>query len=228
MQHSKQRLFEMLIRPLPRVPSVFPIYKTTLTDTANANSSTFNAVDIGVPHPKRLIVLAVFHGVAAACTATINNTNMHRIQNTAHEFAIFHLQVPVGTTADIVVTATSSIRKAVSVYVAYPNNPIPLDSATATANTTTNANAADQKVQANGFLIYSGGQLATLGTFTTTWNGTDAVVEDVDAQLEAASSYTAGHINITNSTDVSDLDMAESTSGTKRLVVGTWGPPPGY
>lgn len=212
---------------LPPVPSTVPIYKTTVTDTANANASTFTGVDIGVPHPKRIVILAVFHGVAAACTATVNGKNCDmRVQNTAHEFSIFSVELPIGLLGDIVVTAASSIRKAVSVYVAYPKNPMPIDSGTATANTTTDANVANMKCQAAGFLIYSGGQLATLGTFTTTWNGAggESVVEDVDAQLESASSYTAGHINILRSDDLGDVNLAESTSGTKRLVAATWGP----
>ena len=91
---------------------------------------------------------------------------------------------------------------------------------------TTDANVANLKAQAGGFLIYAGSQPVVLGTFTTTWNGTNGTLqEDVDAQLEAATSYTTGMIpNFTVSSDNDDLNMAESASGTKLLVAVTWGP----
>jgi len=210
---------------VPNAPLVGCQYKSTQTITTDETTSTWNAVDIGTPHPDRIVILAIFAGVNGDVTAASVNGIPFFHKTRINEFAICACRVPNDTTARIEVSATSSIRKAVSVMVAYPQNPIPLDSGTATANTTTNANVADQKVQRHGCLVYAGGQLATLGTFTTTWNGTDSLVEDVDAQLESASSYTAGHINITISSDTSDVDLGESASGTKRLVVCTWGPP---
>lgn len=211
---------------LPPVPSLTPIYKGVSTTVTNEDTSTFSSIDIGVGHPKRVVIVAAYHGVAAACTVTLaGKPAYYREQNTAHEFSLHAFQVPDGVLAEIAVSATSSIRKAVAVYVAYPRNHLPLDGGTATANVGTNANVANLKVQAGGFLIYVGGQHATLGTFATTWNGVDAVTEDADAQLESAASYTMGRVVVTESTDLSDLDLAESVSGTKRLVATTWGPP---
>lgn len=212
---------------LPAVPSRTPIYKSTVTTTTDETTSTFTGIDIGTPHPKRLVILACYHGVAAAATATVNGIpHQTRSQNTAHEFSILAVAVPNGTLGDIAVSATGSLRKAVSVYIAYPQNHLPRFTGAVSAATTTDANAANCPVSASGFLIYAGGQHATLGTFITTWTGADAVVENVDAQLESAASYTMGHIVITTSSDLDDLNMAESASGTKRLSVGTWGPPP--
>lgn len=221
-------LIRNILFRLPPVPSKDPIYKGTSTDTVDQTTSTFNNIDIGVPHPRRVIILACFHGVAAAVTGSVNgNSSWLRAQNTAHESGILAFLVPIGTTATITVSATGSVRKAVSVYVAYPESHIPIDSGTATANTTTNANVANQKVPAGGFVIYAGSQLATLGTFTTTWNANGTLTEDVDAQLEATSSYTHGRVTgITQSSDTGDVGLAESTSGTKRLAVMTFGPPP--
>ena len=212
----------------PAVPFTGCQYKSTQTQTVDETVTTWTSVAIGTPHPKRIVVLGIFQGVDGNMTsATVNGMEAYFKLN-LNEFSIAAIQVPNNTLATITVSATSSVRKACSVYVGYPNNHMPLDSGTNSANAATDANVADQKVQASGFLIYSGGQFGTIGTFTTTWNGADAVVEDTDAQLEAISSYTAGHINITGSTDLSDLNMAESTSGTKRLAVATWGPPRGY
>lgn len=214
---------------MPPVPSKDPVYKSTQTTTTDENTSTWTAVDIGVPHPRRIVILACYHGVAAACTGTVNGiAQYYRNQNTAHEFSQLAFQVPVGTTADITVTAASSIRKAVSVYVAYPRNPIPLDAGTDTANTTTNAVVSDIEVVASGFFIYNGGQHGTLGAFSITWSPGDPGTEDVDAQLEAAASYTAGNGRIATSSTTGDFTLAETVSGTKRLVVTSWGPPVPY
>lgn len=211
---------------LPPVPSATVVYKGTQTTTTNETTTTWTGIDIGTPHPKRIVILAVYIGVGTSASATVNGiSSYHRTQVTTHEFAIFAHQVPCGTTADIAVTAAASTRKAAAVYVAYPRNHMVLDDGTDTANSATDAVISNVKVQAGGFLIYAGGQNATLGTFTTTWTGPDAVTEDVDAQLESAASYTMGRIDTTVSSDQDDLTLAESVSGTKRLVCASWGPP---
>ena len=225
----------VLLDSIPLAPFAGVSYSTTVTTVTNENTSTFSAIDIGTPHKKRIIILAIYQGVNANVTsATVNDIEAFFKLN-INEFSIAAVNVPdnasvSGGLATITVTAASSLRKAVSVYIAYPDNPIPLDFVTVTANTTTDANAANVKTQAGGFLVYSGGQNATLGTFTTTWNGqgSNSVVENVDAQLEATGSYTAGFINITTSDDLGDVNMAESVSGTKRLAVASWGPPRNY
>lgn len=220
-------LYSSVLSNLPPVPFRTVQYMGTQSTTTDETTTTFSSIDISVPHPKRVVAVAFYGGVAGGVTATLNGIEAYaRIQNTSHEFGIFLFQVVTDTSASLVLNRASSLRKVVGVYVFYPEIHTPLDSSTATATTTTDANCADVKVQAGGCLIYIGGQHATLGTFTTTWNGTDAVTENVDAQLEAAASYTFGHINITVSSDASDLNMAESVSGTKRLVAVSLGPPP--
>ena len=216
-----------ILRALPPVPSRVALYKTTLTTTTNEDTTTWTGVDIGVPHPKRLIVLAAMGGANAAVTGTVNGYPAGAVfQGATTAWALLVFPVPVDTTATITVTTSGSARKTVGVYVLYPQNHIPLDWGSDSANTTTDANIANLQVQAGGCLIYAGGQVATLGTFTTTWNGVDAVTEDIDAQIEAFGSYTSGRIAVTESSSASDLNMAESVSGAKRLVAATWGPPP--
>jgi hypothetical protein len=212
---------------LPPVPSLVPIYKGTSTTTTNETTSTWTGIDIGVAHPKRIIILSVFHGVADAATATVNGIDhCHRTQDTAHNISIFAIQVPSDTIGIVTVSAVSSVRKAVSVYVAYPENHLPMDFGTDAATLANDAVVADQKAQVDGFLIYAGAQLGTLGAFGTTWGGTESVTEDVDAQLEATSSYTMGNIQrFTVSSDLNDVTLAETVSGAKRLAVTTWGPP---
>lgn len=224
---------------IPRVPALDPIYKGTLTTTTNETTTTWTGVDIGTPHPRRVVVLACYHGVAAAVTGRVNGVdNFVRVQNTAHEVGILIFPCPHGWTASVEVSATSSLRKAVSVYVLYPRSFLPVDSGTATANTTSDATVSNMQARMmwGGISntkagdvascgIYVGAQHATLGTFTTTWVPNPAgaqatVTEDVDAQLEAAGSYTMGRITkFMVGSELSDLTLAESVSGTKRLAV---------
>lgn len=224
---------------VPRVPSVDPIYKTTLTTTTNETTTTWTDVDIGTPHPRRVVVLAGYHGVAAAVTGRLNGVdNFMRVQNTAHEIGILIFPCPHGWTATVEVSATSSLRKAVSVYVLYPGSVLPVDSGTVSANTTSVAGVNDMQARmmwggisnskaadVSSCGIYVGAQHATLGTFTTTWVPNPAgaqatVTEDVDAQLEAAASYTMGRITrFMVGSELGDVNLTASTSGTKRLAV---------
>jgi hypothetical protein len=212
-------------RPLPPAPVLTPTYVSTQTTTTDETTSTFAGISIGTPHPKRIVVIAGHHGVAAAATGTCNGqAEYFRSQNTAHEFSLLAFFAPVGLTADITVSATGSIRKAFSIYYLYPADHMPIDSGTATATTTNNAQIANLAARARGCLIYAGGQQGTLGAFTTTFTG-QTVTEDVDAQYETASSYTTGRISdVSVSSDTVTLDLAETVSGTKRLTAATWGP----
>lgn len=219
-------IYASTLAELPPVPSTVPIYKTTLTTTTNETTTTWTAVDIGTPHPKRIIVLACWMGVTVtAASSTVNGIPHYTYpRTTLNDFTIMAVRVPNDTTATITASHASSLTKAVAVYVYYPKDHTMLDSGSATGTTTTNATVADQKVQAGGCLIYVGGQNATLGAFTTTWTGPDAVTEDIDAQLEAGS-YTMGNIVVSVSSDTHDLTLAETVSGTKRLAAMTFGPP---
>lgn len=211
----------VVLKKLHKVPFAGCQYNTTLTDTANATLSTWDNVDIGTEHPNRIIIIAAFVGVSAAVPVVTVHGVDRLIFKRVNSVSVSIHPVPTGTSVTIAVSATSSLRKAVSVYVAYPSS-IQNDGSTSSTATTTNAVVSDIKSMTNGFLVYVGAQLATLGTFTTTWNGTDAVTEDVDAQLEAASSYTMGHINFTEgSNDLHDITLATSASGTKDFSVMT-------
>lgn len=218
------------IAPLPKVPSLTCDLQNPLQTTAtNEDTTTWTTTPIGTPHKKRMVICAVYKGVNAVGTCRINGVMATPYQQ--FEWGIFAANIPNGEgNAEFVITATTSLRKALRVYIFYPNNHMALDSGQASATTTNDAIVADMKVQAGGCLVYCGGQHATAGTppqWATTWSGTDAPTEDDDAALEGAATFTNGRISqITISSDLDDLTMAESTSGTKRLNVATWGPPP--
>jgi hypothetical protein len=204
------------------IPSAVPIYKTTLTTTTNETTTTWLAQDIGTPHAQRVVILAVYGGGTSALTGTVAGISpTSTAHNTSRWVGLMSFAVPSGATADIVVDVPSSARKAVAVYVAYPASATMVSSDDDSAAGTTDVVASALTANAGGFLIYAGGQNAFLGTFSTTWSGADAVVEDVDAQLEAVASYTMGHINLTESIS-GNLTMAETASGTKHIFAATW------
>lgn len=207
----------LILKKLPKAPFNGCQFKTTLTQTVDETTTTWNSVDIGVEHPNRVVILAILMGVGVDGTSTVNGAgNNGRARSGTCEITTH--KVPTGTSVTVTVTATGSVRKAVGVYVAYPKDTVTRNSGSGTANTTTAATNTPIVAIKNGFLIYIGVQAATLGTFTTTSNGTDAVTEDVDAQIEATSSYTFGHINFTESHSNRTLTLTQSTSGTKNLA----------
>jgi hypothetical protein len=205
-----------------------PTFIGTQTQTVDETTTTWTGIGLGstaTPHPKRIVVVAGHHGVAAAATATLNgDPYFMRVQNTTYEFSMFAFFCPFGDAIDLSVSATGSIRKAFAIYVLYPHHPVPLITGSASAGTTTNATIANFIVHTRGCVIYAGGQHATLGAFTTTLSG-QTVTEDVDTQYESASSYTMGRItSVSPSSNTNALTLAETVSGTKRLVGASWGP----
>lgn len=208
----------------PPVPSLIPIYKTVQTTTTDETTTSFT-FNLGTPHPDRHIFVTAYHGVAAACTCTLDGyASMQKIQNAAHEFSIHVFCMPDNRLSGTVsVSATGSLRKAVAVFVAYPRRMNLVAGNTATANTTTNASASLSQFRAGWYAVYVGGQHATAGAFGTTRTGC-IVTESVDAQLvdgAATASYTMGyfvHDPAVGSSGNNALVLAETVSGTKRLV----------
>jgi hypothetical protein len=207
----------------PPVPSRVPIFKTTLTDTTDADTSTFTEVDIGVPHPRRVVILATMHGVIANVTATVQGSlgRVSSASQSSRYTSIMSYRVPKGFTTEIVVTSAASLRKAVGVFVAYPLSHLIESSDDTTQATTTDA-VLTVNGMADGFVIYSGAQLNILGAFGATWSGTDAAVESVDAQLEATSSYSFGYVPLTQTLVGATLTIAETTSGTKHATAAAF------
>lgn len=218
--------YSQVLAPLPAVPSRTVQYMGSQTTTTDETTTTWTGQSISTPHPKRIVVITCYAGATGGADITVNGINAyHSTRSASQDFEIQAFQVPNDTTATITAVRPSSLRKAIGVYVCYPDSHAVVDFGVATATTTTDATVSNLKLIQEGCLIYCGGQTATLGTFTTTWNGSESVTEDADAQIEVAS-YTWGRITGTVSSDLNDLTLAESTSGTKRLVVVTFGPPP--
>jgi hypothetical protein len=210
---------------IPKVPFAGCVDQGAMsTTTTNEDSTTFTDVSIGAEHPKRVVAVMVYHGVAALCTVTINGKPCAFVRQ--DEVSAHWVDIPNGTTASVTITAASSLRKAFRVFVCYPASHMPLGKSTVTAGGTTDAVISNFPVHALGCTAYGGSQ-SVLGTYTTTWSEADAVNESIDAQLEASISYTFGYINHTVSSSQNTLTMAETTSGNKRLARVTFGSPGG-
>jgi len=208
------------------VPSTTFVYKTTLTDTTNKASGetyTFAGADIGTAHAKRVVILGVVSSNSGT-TVTVGGVSATLVDS-AGSMRLFRASVPSGATADIVVNPAATIgRMAVSYGVFYPSSATPLGAdggtASGTGNVAHSINASVQEI--GGIIVAYGGHQASLGTFTWTWGGADAITEHVDAQIESASSYSMASVNLTEDA-TNTLTMAYTASATKAMVYGTWG-----
>ena len=97
-----------LIDRLPPVPSLVPVYKSTQTTTTAETVTTWLNVDIGVPHPKRVVIAALAKGHANISAMTIGGQYASVRWFGGHEQAFHVARVPNGTTADIVASVTTS------------------------------------------------------------------------------------------------------------------------
>lgn len=217
------------------VPSAVPIYKTTLTSTSNVasgSSYTFSTVDVGVAHSKRIVIIGHISPSGSTGIPLIGGTSATNVASdgSAAGFNLSVAPAPTGTTLDIEIPiiAGTAARCVVAVWIAYPNSITKVDSGndTSGASGTTDAVASDIAVVPGGFLIAWGGQISTVGSFTGTWSGIDTPVEDVDATLEATTSYAGWSMATTETASGGDFTMAESVSGQKELCVASWGASP--
>jgi hypothetical protein len=213
------------LTPLPSVPSASSIFKGTQTTTVNEDTTVFTEVDIGVPHPKRVVVLGLYGGNSATVSATVNGIPpAYMARSSFCAVAIF--PVPVGETALITVTTTFSQHKVVAVWIDYPQNDAPLDSAANVASGITPVTLSDLKVQYGGVVFFACFEPTAVETFTVTWTGTDAVIVDVNSSIESFSSYVMGRIPIVSGSDLDDLTVSVTNGGGKRLSAVSLGPSP--
>lgn len=210
-----------VLNKLPPKPFVGAQYVDTQTTTTNETTTTFSGFDIGQAHPFRVVCVFSYVGVAIGITVLVNGLTTSFVRQ--DELIVAWVKVPSGLTADIEISAVGSTRKFCAVYILYPDSHMPLVKGTVSAAGTNDAIFTNSPVAAGGCFLYACSQ-GVLGSFTTTWTEADAVVEDRDSQLEASSSFTCGHINITESSNTNTLTIAESTSGVKRAARVTWGP----
>jgi hypothetical protein len=198
---------------------VTSIYKGTLTTTADEDTTTWLLVDIGAPHPDRVVVLGVYSGGTGVFTVFVNGDAPSSFSESSFSgVAVF--PVPSGTTATIAVTASLSQRKAVSVWVAYPKTAAPLDSGASLATAMSDVTISDVQVQAGGEIFFACSEnITAVETFTVAWTGPDSPIIDVNASIESFSSYIMGRVQVTADSELDDLTVSVTNGGAKRLAV---------
>ncbi len=214
------------------VPSLVPIWKGVLTSTANvaaSSSYSFAGVDIGTAHAKRIVILGTLSpgGLTSNPTVDGNAVTNRESDGSADGFNIGSIAFPTGTTATIAlpITLGTAERCVIGVWIAYPASATPIGNDDGTGNGTTNATADNVSVVPGGFLIAWGGQVNTVGSFTGSWSGADTPTEEVDATIEATSSYAAWTMPTTETLATGDFTLAASASGIKKILAVSWGPP---
>lgn len=214
------------------VPSLVPIFKgiqSSTADVAASNSYDFLGVDIGTAHPKRIVIVGSINPSGLTSNPTVNGVAITNRESdgSADGFNIGSIAVPTGTTADISVPIAlgTALRCVVAVWIAYPASATPIGNDDGTATGTTNATADNVSIVPGGFLVAWGGQQSTVGSFTGSWSGADTPSEEVDATIEAATSYAAWTMPTTEALATGDFTLAASASGIKKILAVSWGVP---
>ena len=201
-------------------------YKTLST----ASSHTLTDCDIGIPHPKRVVVVSSFGravtttgvtigGVAA--TAAINYTAV------ASCFAsIWYASVPTGAIGDITVThVISNVGAQISVWAGYPDSPTPVD-ALGNGSGGSNFTLTDLAKTAGGFAVFHQVANTTGAVNNLTGTGPETIVKDwegnafVDTLTYAFISSYSFVVTATSTTE--DYTFTSTTSNNESGIGATW------
>lgn len=197
-------------------------------DTGGGTSYTFSSQSIGTADATRIVVVQAnsvaiagninsitVGGISATQAVNINGEDNQRL-------GIWYASVPTGTTADVVVTwSTSMARCGIGVWAMYNADATPHDTDTDFHNfSSSSPTTLSLNVPANGAVISAAqGSASTLYTYT--WSG---LTEDFDTSVETSTSHTGAHDEFT--TEQVGLSVTCTPSGGNRQVhVGvSWGP----
>lgn len=197
----------------------------------DGTSATFTAQDIGAAAASRVVVVGVYGrraGVGAftcsitiggnAATKAVEITNGTSAGGTAG-VSIHYLAVPADTTADIVVTfSTTSVRFGIGVWSLTSTSGVMLG-ATAT-DIEGDPTATTISVGAGGAVIGFAAESSALSN-TATWSG---LTEDLDAVIETRT-YTGAHLNSAGTASVSvSVDWANASVIDPALVAAAFRP----
>ena len=165
-------------------------FRPILTDPANLTTYTFTGADIGTANANRVVALGVMLGGAGiTVTASIGGNAATKKGSSAevagHYAAIWALAVPSGTTADIVITASSApTHCAVAVWAIVPGSSLePIDTASNTTAGATTVVANDLETAVSGVVVAC--TITTASSITSaTWSGSDSVTSNANAPIE--------------------------------------------
>jgi hypothetical protein len=196
-------------------------------DTSNASTYTFTSFNLGAAVSTRRIYVCVrVRGTSVLESGvTIGGTACEAVRNTLTantiNSSIWFLDYPSGTSASIVVSVAGT-PTACSISVFSTTSEFMLCDCGQTTGLTTASTVADIKVVAGGFVLLNVCQNTNaVGAFS--WEGTEPVVEDYDATLDATFQSAAGHIIVTTSGLLSDATWT-GTNSSRIFTVASFEP----
>jgi len=173
-------------------------YNSPATSGANQNIYTFSGVGIGAAGPSRLVVIGVAANDQAAGRAVTGVTigGVSAIEGYLSNYqasgtqvtAFYYLNVPAGTTTEVVVTTTGMENCGIaswSIYGAKNQSPAVTNVGNATSTTTLNANLAIAKPS----ICLSLGNIRSGTNRTFSWTG---VSENFDSNIESGNATYSG------------------------------------
>lgn len=218
--------FPQAVSPPPGPPSTVPIAKGGLYSSTNSSSYTFSAKDLGTPHAKRIVIVALNKKNANSVSLAVGGVSMTYItgttwaDNNAENARIYYAAVPDGATGDITATFSGTEAEFNGFYwIAYPDSEAPID-----ADVDNDQGAPSQGVSASltcaasGFAVGAG--WSPSGSPSGGWSGTGTF-----AQSSVQSGDNNGRGYTVSGTAASGSFSQNSGSGNKdAIVAASWGP----
>lgn len=235
----------MVINPYSVVPagpcSSTPVtYIGTQTSAADSTSYTFNGVSIGDPACAGNIRLVYVYMICSAIsttsvdTVTVAGVTASDVlaNNATTRVAGVFARVNTGTTADIVASFSGGADNtceaiALMVYVIITTTTVTVD-AVNDVSATGDFDLSNVAVTSGGAEVVSMASIpaSACGSLDATFNGTETVIEDVNATLDSVLTYTSGHFTADSTATVDDyanISCGTETAGMALAV--SWEPP---
>lgn len=205
------------------------LYQTTASDLSTNSTYTFISQPIGVATSDRVVIVSAW-GRPSTGSPVINSVSIggnvatQIIQaGTATETrnGIWALNVPAGTTANIVVNWSSNVvRTAIAIWYMTGTNGVTTASATSSVISGSPTVSTTINVPANGGLIATASETGAL-SLTSTWSG---ISKDFDTN-PGTNAFSGGHQNYnTTQTGLTVSDTFSGVTTSPVLVTASWGP----
>lgn len=199
---------------------------------------TYAAAPIGAAHATRLVlaIVQIGHSIAANTNSvTIGGIIARKITSanyshvTTGRVTAWIAAVPTGTTADVVVSSDPRSYTLINVWYAYNCGEHEYSWYTLQGDPITNLDFTNLPVKANGgFAAHAGGAVASR-SWSQSWGGGEAIVEDYDSSADTGINHTlaGAHVLTTSSRLTDDFSMIYSNSDGIAGIVVSFGPLPG-
>tara|TARA_R110000823_G_scaffold241850_8_gene366477 strand:- start:72 stop:734 length:663 start_codon:yes stop_codon:yes gene_type:complete len=189
------------------------------TSTSTANPVVITLVDIGDPHPQRMVAVLINTGGSIGESDVLTCTIGGVSTTVVHErsAAICYAKVPTGTTATVSFTWSGALDQTnLLAYRFNTRETTTLDAVT--ASVFGNHTIADVECEDGGVVLWCTGYPGTTGTITASWNGTDSLVYDT-AHLGSGMSNRKGHVLPTETSTIRDLPVTTGGVGNLGTIV---------